>query len=95
MAPIIADIERLNERLARDADPFLGKGTVTIADIRSTSPSLCAVADSCTIHLDRRLTRGETLETRGGADRGARRACRRAGATVTVLDYARAVVHRA
>src|SRR5450830_1686637 len=62
MAPIIADIERLNDRLAATADPFLGKGTVTISDIRSTSPSLCAVADSSTIHLDRRLTRGETME---------------------------------
>lgn len=61
MAPIIADIEQLNARL-RD-DPFLGKGTVTITDIRSTSPSLCAVADSCTIHLDRRLTAGETIES--------------------------------
>ena len=57
--------------LAETADPFLGKGTVTIADIRSTSPSLCAVADSCTIHLDRRLTRGETLESARRRDRGA------------------------
>ena len=72
MAPIVADIERLNERLAATADPFLGKGTVTISDIRSTSPSLCAVADSCTIHLDRRLTRGETLESAVARDRGAR-----------------------
>ncbi|RMH75230.1 MAG: YgeY family selenium metabolism-linked hydrolase [Calditrichaeota bacterium] len=61
MAPIIAEIEQLNTRLKDD--PFLGRGTVTITDIRSTSPSLCAVADSCTIHLDRRLTRGETLDT--------------------------------
>jgi len=61
MAPIIRDIERLNEGLT--ADDFLGKGTVTISEIRSTSPSLCAVADSCTIHLDRRLTAGETKET--------------------------------
>ncbi len=61
MASIIAEIEQLNERLKHD--DFLGKGTVTISDIRSTSPSLCAVADSCTIHLDRRLTKGETIET--------------------------------
>ncbi len=61
MAPIIQEIEQLNTRLKDD--PFLGKGTVTISDIRSTSPSLCAVADSCTIHLDRRLTKGETIET--------------------------------
>ena len=66
---------------------------MTISEIRSTSPSLCAVADSCTIHLDRRLTRGETLE-RAVAEVEALESVRRAGATVTVLDYARAVVHR-
>ncbi|MBI5368464.1 MAG: YgeY family selenium metabolism-linked hydrolase [Planctomycetes bacterium] len=89
MAPIIADIERLNERLAAGADPFLGKGSVTISEIRSTSPSLCAVADSCTIHLDRRLTRGETLES-SVAEIAALAGVRRADATVKVLDYARA-----
>jgi putative selenium metabolism hydrolase len=89
MAPIIADVERLDEALAAGADPFLGKGSVTIAAVRSTSPSLCAVADSCTIHLDRRLTRGETLE-RAVAEIERLPAVRAAGATVTVLDYARA-----
>lgn len=87
MAPIIADIERLNEHLAATADPFLGKGTVTISNIRSTSPSLCAVADSATIHLDRRLTRGETLEHAVGQIE-ALPSVRAAGAQVTVLDYA-------
>ncbi len=61
MAPIVRDIERLNERLT--GEPFLGKGTVTISEIRSTSPSLCAVADSCTIHLDRRLAATDTLDS--------------------------------
>lgn len=51
------EIEKLNERLA--ADPFLGKGSVTISEIVSSSPSLCAVADFAKIHLDRRLTWGE------------------------------------
>lgn len=88
MAPIALEIEHLNERLAATADPFLGKGTVTISDIRSTSPSLCAVADSCTIHLDRRLTRGETWDT-AVAQIEALPSVERAGATVTVLDYAR------
>jgi putative selenium metabolism hydrolase len=88
MAPIVADVERLNDALAADADPFLGKGSVTISDIRSTSPSLCAVADSCTIHLDRRLTRGETLEHAVHQVQELE-SVRRAGATVTVLDYAR------
>ena len=57
MAPIVKSIEALNDRLTGDA--FLGKGTVTISQIRSTSPSLCAVADSSTINLDRRLAAHE------------------------------------
>ncbi|MEK7866037.1 MAG: YgeY family selenium metabolism-linked hydrolase [Planctomycetota bacterium] len=89
MAPIVAEIDRLNESLARTADPFLGKGSVTISEIRSTSPSLCAVADSSTIHLDRRLTRGETMES-AVAEIQALPAVKRAEASVTVLDYARA-----
>jgi putative selenium metabolism hydrolase len=89
MAPIVADIERLNQRLSAKPDAFLGAGTVTIAEICSTSPSLCAVADSCTIHLDRRLTRGETLES-AVAEIQALESVQRAGAVVTVLDYARA-----
>jgi putative selenium metabolism hydrolase len=88
MAPIIADVERLNESLAAGADPFLGKGTVAIAEIRSTSPSLCAVADSCTIHLDRRLTHGETMES-AVRQLEALESVQRAGAAVSVLDYAR------
>lgn len=89
MAPIIADIEKLNERLADTADPFLGKGTITISHIRSTSPSLCAVADSCTIHLDRRLTAGETEES-SVAEILALESVKAAGGEVTVLDYERA-----
>ena len=85
MAGIIADIERLNERL-EPRDP-LGKGTVTISEIRSNSPSLCAVADGCTIHLDRRLTVGETEET-AVAEIESLPSVQKARATVTVLDYA-------
>lgn len=55
------EIEKLNDRLAND--DFLGKGSVTISEIVSGSPSLCAVADYARIHLDRRLTWGETKET--------------------------------
>jgi putative selenium metabolism hydrolase len=85
MAGIIADIEKLNEQL-QPRDP-LGKGTVTISEIRSTSPSLCAVADGCTIHLDRRLTIDETEDT-SVAEILALPSVQAAGATVTVLDYA-------
>jgi putative selenium metabolism hydrolase len=55
------EIEKLNEKLAYDE--FLGKGSVTISEIISGSPSLCAVADYARIHLDRRLTWGETKES--------------------------------
>jgi putative selenium metabolism hydrolase len=55
------EIEKLNGRLG--ADDFLGKGSVTVSEIVSGSPSLCAVADFARIHLDRRLTAGETKET--------------------------------
>lgn len=85
MADIVAEIENLNEQL-EPRDP-LGKGTVTISEIRSTSPSLCAVADGCTIHLDRRLTIDETEET-AVAELLALPSIQAAGATVTVLDYA-------
>jgi putative selenium metabolism hydrolase len=54
------EIEKLNESLA--SDPFLGKGTVTVTEIISSSPSLCAVSDFVKIHLDRRLTWGEDKE---------------------------------
>ena len=55
------EIEKLNEWLK--FDDFLGKGTVTISEIKSGSPSLCAVADYAQFHLDRRLTWGETKES--------------------------------
>ena len=55
------EIEKLNERLK--SDDFLGKGSVTISEFVSGSPSLCAVADFARIHLDRRLTWGETKDS--------------------------------
>jgi putative selenium metabolism hydrolase len=61
MAEILPEIRDLNERLL-DND-FLGKGTVTTSEIFFTSPSRCAVADSCSISLDRRLTDGETWQS--------------------------------
>ncbi len=51
------EIEKLNENLADD--DFLGKGSITISEFKSKSPSLCAVSDFARLHLDRRLTWGE------------------------------------
>jgi putative selenium metabolism hydrolase len=84
MARIVAEIERLNERIGSDA--FLGKGTVTVTYIECDTPSLCAIPDRAYIHLDRRLTRGETRQS---AVAEVKEAIERAGveATVEVLRY--------
>ena len=42
---------------------FLGRGTCTVSQIFFTSPSRCAVADSCVISIDRRMTAGETWDS--------------------------------
>jgi len=76
------EIERLNENLAYD--DFLGKGSVTISEFVSDSPSLCAVADYARIHLDRRLTWGETKEI---AVRQIQELVKGMDAQVKVLNY--------
>lgn len=42
---------------------FLGRGTITASQIYFSSPSRCAVADGCSVSLDRRMTAGETWES--------------------------------
>lgn len=76
------EIEKLNERL--DSDSFLGKGSVTISEFVSSSPSLCAVADFAKIHLDRRLTWGED---RAIAIRQVEEIVKSMGAKVEILHY--------
>ncbi len=85
MSRIIQEVEKLNQRLANDA--FLGPGTVTVTYIECSTPSVCAVPDRAYIHVDRRLTRGETKES---AVTEVRDAIRRAGveAEVEVLRHA-------
>ncbi len=61
MARIVSEIERLNDTL--HVDPFLGKGTIVVSEITSVSPSVNAVPDRCEVHIDRRLTAGETRES--------------------------------
>jgi len=60
MAPILSELKELNDKLLYN--DFLGKGTVTVSEIFFSSPSRCAVADGCSISIDRRLTDGETWE---------------------------------
>jgi len=82
---IALEIEKLHQRL-RD-DEFLGKGSVCVTEVYFTGPSQCAVPDSARIHLDRRLTWGETLESSVAE---VKEACRLAGepdAEIEVLTY--------
>lgn len=60
MAPILTELRALHENLKDH--PFLGKGSLTVSEIFFTSPSRCAVSDSCWVSIDRRLTAGETAE---------------------------------
>jgi putative selenium metabolism hydrolase len=60
MAPILLELRALHENLKDD--PFLGKGSLAVSEVFFTSPSRCAVADSCWISIDRRLTFGEDGE---------------------------------
>jgi len=79
---VALEIEKLNERLAYDE--FLGRGSVTISEFVSESPSLCAVSDFARLHLDRRLTWGETKES---AVKEIEKLIEGMNAKVEVLDY--------
>jgi len=61
MNPIVRAIGKLDRSLP-PVQP-LGRGSITVSDIRSRGPSLCSVPDHCRIHIDRRLTVGETRES--------------------------------
>lgn len=86
MAPVLLELQQLHTRLAEDS--FLGKGSLTVSEIFYTSPSRCAVADGCSISIDRRLTWGETYE---GALEEIRHleSVKQVGAKVSMYDYAR------
>ena len=58
MAPILLELQELHKNLLDNE--FLGKGTLTVSEVFYSSPSRCAVADGCSISIDRRLTDGET-----------------------------------
>jgi putative selenium metabolism hydrolase len=61
MNPIIQKIEELNKNLP--AIEPLGKGSITVSNIISKGPSMCSVPDFCQIHVDRRLTVGESQQS--------------------------------
>jgi putative selenium metabolism hydrolase len=86
IAKVVREIEALNTRLKNDE--FLGKGTITVSYIDCKTPSLCAVPGQAYIHLDRRLTVGDTKQS---AVAEVKDAVKRAGvkAKVEVLRYSR------
>jgi len=86
LAPACAAIDELNDRLKND--DFLGKGTCCVTWFHGEGPSLCAVADTAELHIDRRLTAGETKES---AVAEVEDALREAGveAAVRILGYER------
>lgn len=86
MAPIINELKGLHENLKHDA--FLGKGSLTVSEIFFSSPSRCAVADGCSISIDRRLTAGETYEYALEEIRSLE-SVKTAGAVVEMYDYER------
>ncbi|TKJ37614.1 YgeY family selenium metabolism-linked hydrolase [candidate division LCP-89 bacterium B3_LCP] len=81
---VALEIEKLHERLKSDS--FLGKGSIAVTEIKSQSPSLCAVPDGASIHLDRRLTLGETRQSavEEVQDAAAKAGCPEAQVTVPV-----------
>jgi len=61
MAKFVSALEEMDRGL-KPAEP-LGKGSLTVSNIKSRAPSLCSVSDFCEVHIDRRLTIGETVES--------------------------------
>ena len=61
MMPVVQAIAQLENSFI--SDPFLGRGKITVTNIRSVSPSNNAVPDECTIFIDRRITFGESKES--------------------------------
>ncbi len=86
MAPILLELKELHKNLL-DND-FLGKGTLTVSEVFFSSPSRCAVADGCSISIDRRLTDGETFETALEEIRNLP-SVKSSGAIVEMYDYSK------
>jgi len=84
MAPILQELEELHTKLI--SDDFLGKGTLTVSEIFHSSPSRCAVADGCTVSIDRRLTKGEDKDYAIGQIE-ALPSVKKAGAKVEMYTY--------
>jgi len=60
MMPVLEEVQKLAETLPDD--PFLGKASLALTIIDCKPGFLSIIPDTCTVALDRRLVRGETLE---------------------------------
>jgi putative selenium metabolism hydrolase len=85
MVPIVQAVDRLNASFVSD-HPMLGPGSIAITEIVSRSPSLTAIPDECTIHIDRRLTIGESADG-AIAQLEALPEVTASSALITLLDY--------
>jgi putative selenium metabolism hydrolase len=61
LLPIIAGIRDLDPHLR--THEFLGKGTITVTDMKVSTASINAVPDEATLYIDRRVTFGDTLQS--------------------------------
>jgi putative selenium metabolism hydrolase len=85
MMPVIEGLNRLHRELEVD-HPVLGRGSLAVTGITSQSPSLTAIPDGCVVHIDRRLTIGETADEALQQIRGVAEAAAE-GAEVRLLHY--------
>lgn len=60
-AHFATQLQQLNENLK--TDELLGKGTLAPTVFQTDTPSLCAIPDKASMHIDRRLTWGETKDS--------------------------------
>lgn len=60
MLPVIKGISEMEKDFV--PHEFLGIGRVTVTEVKTSTPSLNAVPDECSIYVDRRVTFGESNE---------------------------------
>jgi len=85
MMPIVNSLAEMHRQF-ESSHPLLGGGSIAVTNVTSKSPSMTAIPDECSIHVDRRLTIGET------ADAAVEQICSlpevtRIDGEVRVLDY--------
>lgn len=85
MNPIVRELAELHGNLPTD-HPTLGPGSIAVTEFSSQSPSKTAIPDESHIHIDRRLTIGETPE-QAIAQIQDLAAVRAADAEVQLVDY--------